>query len=164
MLLLILCEQGDPKGVMCSHDACMANALSVRVMFGLDDNDRIVYDSFLVDDIVGILLAFESHCCSIRRSHGPNEEQSHHVHWYLILLLTDDLARPDALTGSLTTTLQFARPTLYVAVPRVYEKMMEAINANLHKKSVCLPFLHSMPRLLPNSSFPELASVRMTPA
>ncbi len=123
-----------------------------------------LYFSFSVADIVGILLAFESHCCSIRRSHGPNEEQSHHVHWYMILLLIDDLARPDALKGTLTTTLQFARPTLYVAVPRVYEKMMEAINANLHKKSVCLPFLHSMPRLLPNSSFPELASVRMTPA
>ena len=123
-----------------------------------------LYFSFSVADIVGILFAFESHCCSICRSHGPNEEQSHHVHWYMILLLIDDLARPDALKGTLTTTLQFARPTLYVAVPRVYEKMMEAINANLHKKSVCLPFLHSMPRLLPNSSFPELASVRMTPA
>ena len=123
-----------------------------------------LYLFFPVDDIVGIFLALESHCCSIRRSHGPDEEQSHHVHWYVILLLVDDLARPDALKGTLTTTLQFARPTLYVAVPRVYEKMMEAINANLHKKSVCLPFLHSMPRLLPNSSFPELASVRMTPA
>ena len=123
-----------------------------------------LYLLFPVDDVVGVLLAFESHCCSIRRSHGPDEEQSHHVHWYVILLLVDDLARPDALKGTLTTTLQFARPTLYVAVPRVYEKMMEAINANLHKKSVCLPFLHSMPRLLPNSSFPELASVRMTPA
>ena len=82
----------------------------------------------------------------------------------MILLLTDDLARPDALKGSLTATLKKAKPNVFVAVPRVYEKMMEAINANLHKKSVCLPFLHSMPRLLPNSSFPELASVRMTPA
>ena len=124
----------------------------------------VLYLSFLVDDVVGVLLAFESHCCSICRSYDSYQKQDDHVHWYVILLLIDDLARPDALKGTLTTTLQFARPTLYVAVPRVYEKMMEAINANLHKKSVCLPFLHSMPRLLPNSSFPELASVRMTPA
>ena len=122
---------------MCSHDACMANALSVRVMFGLDDNDRIVYDSFLVDDIVGILLAFESHCCSIRRSYDSYQKQDDHVHWYMILLLIDDLARPDALKGSLTATLKKAKPNVFVAVPRVYEKMMEAIKEGLSHKTVC---------------------------
>jgi len=36
-------------------------------------------------------------------------------------------AKPDALKGSLSTTLQQARPTLFVGVPRVYEKIEEKI-------------------------------------
>lgn len=39
------------------------------------------------------------------------------------------MARPDALKGTLTETLKKAKPTVFVTVPRVYEKMMEAIKS-----------------------------------
>ena len=55
----------------------------------------------------------------------------------MILLLIDDLARPDALKGTLTATLKKAKPNVFVAVPRVYEKMMEAIKEGLSHKTVC---------------------------
>ena len=41
--------------------------------------------------------------------------------------ITVFMARPDALKGTLTETLKKAKPTVFVTVPRVYEKMMEAI-------------------------------------
>ena len=46
------------------------------------------------------------------------------------------LARPDALRGTLVATLRKARPTFFVAVPRVYEKFMEAIRAKNAQSSV----------------------------
>ena len=53
--------------------------------------------------------------------------------------ITMYLARPDALRGTLVATLQKARPTFFVAVPRVYEKFMEAIRAKNAKASVKIP-------------------------
>ncbi|KAK8790985.1 hypothetical protein WA158_005616 [Blastocystis sp. Blastoise] len=103
----------EPKGVMCSHDACMSNALSVRVNLGLNDHDR--YLSFLplnhiAAQYVDLMVPMRSR-------------------------VTLYIAAPDALKGSLLTTLLKAHPTLSVAVPRVYEKMMESILVKIHKMS-----------------------------
>ena len=44
-------------------------------------------------------------------------------------------ARPDALSGSLGDTLKHVMPTLFFAVPRVYEKFEEKIKEGLEKSS-----------------------------
>ena len=50
-------------------------------------------------------------------------------------------AEPDALRGSLLKTLLQVRPTLFLAVPRVYEKMQERIVSVLSKKSSAIQSL-----------------------
>jgi long-chain-fatty-acid--CoA ligase ACSBG len=44
-------------------------------------------------------------------------------------------ARPDALQGSLVLTLQWARPTYFLAVPRVWEKMEEKLKEIASQRS-----------------------------
>ena len=44
-------------------------------------------------------------------------------------------AQPDAMQGSLIKTLQEAKPTLILAVPRVYEKIQERVTLLLAKKN-----------------------------
>lgn len=44
-------------------------------------------------------------------------------------------ARPDALSGSLGETLKFVNPTIFFAVPRVYEKFEDKIREGLEKSS-----------------------------
>ena len=39
------------------------------------------------------------------------------------------MARPDALKGTLVDSMKKAKPTVFVAVPRVYEKMVDGIKA-----------------------------------
>ncbi|KAK8825902.1 hypothetical protein WA577_001071 [Blastocystis sp. JDR] len=98
---------GDPKGVMCSHDACMTNALNIRYYLQLNNEDRFV--SFL--PMNHIAAQYVDTMIPVRNR------------------ITMYLARPDALRGSLVATLRKARPTFFVAVPRVYEKFMESIRA-----------------------------------
>lgn len=44
-------------------------------------------------------------------------------------------ARPDALSGSLGDTLKHVNPTIFFAVPRVYEKFEDKIREGLEKAS-----------------------------
>jgi long-chain-fatty-acid--CoA ligase ACSBG len=44
-------------------------------------------------------------------------------------------ARPDALKGTLTDTMKYAKPTLFMGVPRVWEKMQEKVTNTVTEAS-----------------------------
>lgn len=92
---------------MCSHDGCMFNAQNERYYLQLNDEDRFI--SFL----------------------PLNHIAAQYVDTMIPVAnrVTMYLARPDALRGTLVATLRKARPTFFVAVPRVYEKFQMAIRA-----------------------------------
>jgi long-chain-fatty-acid--CoA ligase ACSBG len=46
---------------------------------------------------------------------------------HLLFQCTLFFAKPDALQGTLVETLQWARPTLFMAVPRVWEKFEDKL-------------------------------------
>lgn len=98
---------GDPKGVMCSHDNCTYNCCVIGDTIGLQGNERLV----------GYLPL--------------NHVAAQYVDAMIFMYhpITVYMAKPDALRGSLTDTLRKAKPTVFVAVPRVYEKMVDGIKA-----------------------------------
>ena len=99
---------------MCSQDACFYNSLNVRHYLSLNDEDRFI--SFL--PMNHIAAQFVDTMIPI------------------VNRVTMYLARPDALKGTIVATLRKARPTFFVAVPRVYEKFMEAVRAKNANSSV----------------------------
>lgn len=112
---------GDPKGVMCSHDNCTYNAFAVKGVFGLNGVERMV----------GFLPL--------------NHVAAQYVDCLVFLYnpMTIFMAQPDALSGSLIHTLKKAQPTIFVSVPRVYEKIMEQTkNQFAQKKGLALKFIN----------------------
>ena len=103
---------GDPKGVMCSHDNCTYNALAVKGVFGLHGVDRVV----------GYLPL--------------NHVAAQYVDCMMLLYnpMTVYMADPDVMSGSLINTLKKAQPTIFVAVPRVYDKIMGQLKIKLAEK------------------------------
>mmetsp|Transcript_55968 Transcript_55968/g.109538 ORF Transcript_55968/g.109538 Transcript_55968/m.109538 type:complete len:713 (+) Transcript_55968:202-2340(+) len=96
-----------PKGVMVSHDNCVWTGYSGGAFLGLGPNDRIV--SF---------LPLSHIAAQIIDIYGP-------LHFGTAVFF----ANPDALKGTLVDTLREARPTMFFAVPRVWEKIEEKMKA-----------------------------------
>ena len=115
---------GDPKGVMCSHDSCTYNAKAAIQAVGLSDGERFVgylpLNHVAAQFIDTMLLT--------------------------VIKMTMYMARPDALKGTLTETLKKAKPTVFVGVPRVFEKMMDAIKVTFAKNSYFKQYIISWAR------------------
>ncbi len=100
---------GKPKGVMLSHDnmvwTAFALSTAMRRGFTIDENERHI--SFLpLSHIAGLIVDLFLHLY-----------YEHTVYF----------AKPDALQGTLLETQLWAKPTLYMSVPRVFEKFEEKI-------------------------------------
>ncbi|XP_028156254.1 long-chain-fatty-acid--CoA ligase ACSBG2 isoform X2 [Ostrinia furnacalis] len=101
---------GPPKAVMLSHDNLTWDAHSISERVGniqCPDSERLV--SFLPLSHVAAQVV--------------------DIYTTMTKGISVYFAQPDALKGSLVETLKDVRPTRFLAVPRVYEKMYEKIVA-----------------------------------
>ena len=97
-----------------SHDNAMFIAQTCKTPFLLNDNDRLV--SYLpMNHIAAQFL--DAIVPTFNRT-------------------TVYMARPDALQKSLSDTMRLARPTFFLAVPRVWEKISDGINQSFLSLSV----------------------------
>ena len=116
---------GEPKGVMCSHDGCCFN-------------------SFVIEDTVA-LTEYPEHIVGFL-------PLNHVAAQYVDTMITTHhpvcihFAKPDALKGTLTETMKKAKPTVFVTVPRVYEKMVEGITAVGRKNSAIKKWISAQAR------------------
>jgi long-chain-fatty-acid--CoA ligase ACSBG len=98
---------GKPKAVMLSHDNVTWTARTTCPLLQLGDNERIVS-----------YLPLSHIAAQLTDLHGP-----------LVIGGCVSFARPDALKGSLVETLNAVRPTVFLGVPRVWEKIEEKMRA-----------------------------------
>lgn len=100
---------GNPKGVMLTHDN-MVFVMS-KMIKEIEDQDIVYGEERTV-------------------SYLPLSHSAAQVNDIMNNLVTRTqlfFARPDALQGSLVETLIYAKPTVFLAVPRVWEKMEERL-------------------------------------
>jgi len=95
---------GSPKAVMLSHD-------------------NLTWTASVCSDIFGVKTADEVAVSYLPLSHIAAQMMD--VHAPMMKAGTVVFADPSALRGSLVVTLQEARPTLMMGVPRVWEKIEE---------------------------------------
>lgn len=108
---------GPPKAVMTSHDNLTHMCTTVVDVYpGIDASSHAI--SFLP------------------LSHIAAQMMDIHLPMFLGCPLT--FCGPNALKGGLLETLTDVRPTFILAVPRVWEKMMEALNAKLANEKSAL--------------------------
>jgi len=119
---------GNPKAVMISHDNIIYESISsLEALFdgltGPPPPSALRIVSYLpLSHVAGQMLDIIAPLCATASGFdGFGFERWRHYHyctWF---------ARPDALKGSLKTTLLAARPTFFLGVPRVWEKFREAL-------------------------------------
>ncbi|MCJ8746867.1 hypothetical protein PDJAM_G00146680 [Pangasius djambal] len=106
---------GNPKGVMLSHD-------------------NITWTANAAGKVISLNMGEESLVSYLPLSHVAAQVNDI---WICIRFAgTTYFAQPDALKGSLATTLREVRPTSFLGVPRVWEKMQEAMKDIGAKSSV----------------------------
>ncbi|XP_033974392.1 long-chain-fatty-acid--CoA ligase ACSBG2-like [Trematomus bernacchii] len=99
---------GNPKGVMLSHDNLTWTARRAAPMAGLKCGEEVVVSYLPLSHVAAQLIDM----------------------WICAgFAMTTYFADPDALKGSLVDTLKEARPTCFLGVPRVWEKMQEKMKA-----------------------------------
>uniref|UniRef100_A0A672IWJ3 long-chain-fatty-acid--CoA ligase n=1 Tax=Salarias fasciatus TaxID=181472 RepID=A0A672IWJ3_SALFA len=95
---------GNPKGVMLSHDNMTWTARTASVVIKAKGGVEVLVSYLPLSHVAAQLIDIFV-CMSFAG--------------------TTVFAEPDALKGSLVNTLKEARPTLFLGVPRVWEKMQE---------------------------------------
>ena len=108
---------GNPKAVMCSHDSCVYNAQNVDYYIHLQGFENRFVSFLPMNHIAAQYVDTMIPICN---------------------KVTVYLADPNALRGTLIKTLHKARPTFFVAVPRVWEKFAESIRSTFAQASVAL--------------------------
>lgn len=110
---------GNPKGVMMSHDNLTWTAYSVT---------QLIETNYGNEHIVSYLPL--SHVAA----------QLSDIYLAMTVAATVYFAQPDALKGTLALTLREVRPTVFLGVPRVWEKIVDGIktagrqSGNMKKK------------------------------
>lgn len=97
---------GPPKGVMCSQD-------------------HLTWIGSVFKDILGLRMGQEIAVSYLPLSHLA--AQALDVYLGITIAATIYFAQPDALKGSLVHSLQEVQPTVFLGVPRVWEKIYEAM-------------------------------------
>lgn len=97
---------GNPKGVMLSHDNLTWCAGTFSHAFSIQRDSEVMVTYLPLSHIAGQIVDIY-----ISMKYGA----------------TVYFAKPDALKGSLLGTLKEVRPTVFVGVPRVWEKMVEGM-------------------------------------
>ena len=116
---------GNPKGVMLSHDNLLFSGTSVTadVLGSLPASDAI---NPAEQRIVSYLPL--SHIAGLQFD----------VTGHLLYGCEVYYAKPDALQGTLLETLNWARPTMFLAVPRVWEKFEDKLKGIAASKPALL--------------------------
>ncbi|XP_058801282.1 very long-chain-fatty-acid--CoA ligase bubblegum-like [Phymastichus coffea] len=106
---------GNPKAVMLSHDNLLADAHAIMNAMKVTDMAKEVFVSFLPLSHVAAQV----------------------VDIYLPMMTagTVYVADRDAIKGGIFTTLVETRPTFFLGVPRVWEKLSERMKSNAHRNN-----------------------------
>ncbi len=110
---------GKPKGVMLSHANILSNAAACLATFAVHPSD--------------VLLSFLPLSHAFERTLG----------YYLTLMTGSTVAFARSVT-LLGEDLKIIQPTLLVSVPRIYERIFAALNAQLNESSFIAKYLFSL--------------------